>query len=79
MYVVKVLHGYIDKEGQRTREKDPEKLWVFQSKQESDHFATKIGGRSKHISKIRKDWTYTSINGRVFFSISVLISNQSFP
>ncbi|MFR2763123.1 MAG: hypothetical protein ACLTFU_14155, partial [Enterococcus avium] len=55
MYVVKVLHGYIDKEGQRTREKDPEKLWVFQSKQESDHFATKIGGRSKHISKIRKD------------------------
>ena len=53
MYVVKVLHGYIDKEGQRTREKDPEKLWV--SKQESDHFATKIGGRSKHISKIRKD------------------------
>ena len=55
MYVVKVLHGYIDKEGQRTREKDPEKLWVFQSKQESDHFATKIGGRSKHLSKIRKD------------------------
>ncbi|OFT76589.1 hypothetical protein HMPREF3146_06545, partial [Enterococcus sp. HMSC05C03] len=55
MYVVKVLHGYIDKEGQRTREKAPEKLWVFQSKQESDHFATKIGGRSKHISKIRKD------------------------
>lgn len=28
MYVVKVLHGYIDKEGQRTREKDPETLGI---------------------------------------------------
>ncbi|MEG1503933.1 MULTISPECIES: hypothetical protein [Enterococcus] len=55
MYVVKVLHGYIGKEGQRTREKDPEKLWVFQSKQESDQFAEKIGGHSRHVSKIRKD------------------------
>lgn len=56
MYVVKVLHGYIGKEGRRTREKDPEKLWIFQSKQESEQFAEKIGGRSKHVSKIRKDW-----------------------
>lgn len=55
MYVVKVLHGYIGKEGQRTREKDPEKLWIFQSKQESEQFAKHIGGRSKHVSKIRKD------------------------
>ncbi|MDT2828367.1 MAG: hypothetical protein ACTJHK_01680 [Enterococcus viikkiensis] len=55
MYVVKVLHGYIGKEGQRTREKDPGKLLVFTSKQESDQFAEKIGGRSKHVSKIRKD------------------------
>lgn len=55
MYVVKVLHGYIGKEGQRTREKDPEKLWLFQSKQASEQFAEKIGGRSKHVSKIRKD------------------------
>lgn len=55
MYVVKVLHGYIGKEGQHTRDKDPEKLLVFPSKRESDHFASKIGGRSKHVSKIRKD------------------------
>lgn len=55
MYVVKVLHGYIGKEGQRTREKDPENLLLFPNKQESDQFAEKIGGRSKHLSKIRKD------------------------
>ena len=51
MYVVKVLHGYIDKEGQRTREKDPEKLWVFQSKQESDHFALKLADAANTFRK----------------------------
>ena len=32
MYVVKVLHGYIDKTGCRTREKNPENLLVFKDK-----------------------------------------------
>lgn len=30
MYVIKVLHGYIGKDGRRTREKIPDKLWVFE-------------------------------------------------
>lgn len=55
MYVVKVLHGYIGKEGQRTREKNPEKLRIFPNKQTADQFAEKIGGRSKQITQIRKD------------------------
>ena len=54
MYVVKVLHGYIDKEGQRTREKDPEKLWVFQSKQESDHLLLKLADAANTFRKFGK-------------------------
>ena len=32
MYVVKVLHGYIDKTGCRTREKNPDNLLIFKEK-----------------------------------------------
>ncbi len=32
MYVVKVFHGYISKEGRRTRDKTPRNLLVFYTK-----------------------------------------------
>ena len=41
MYVVKVLHGYIGKDGRRTREKIPDKLWIFEDRKQSEAFAAK--------------------------------------
>lgn len=55
MYVVKVLHGYIDKTGCRTREKNPETLLVFKDKKESETFANQIGGRVKQLQEVRPD------------------------
>ncbi|OJG81696.1 hypothetical protein RV14_GL000223 [Enterococcus ratti] len=55
MYVVKVLHGYIDKTGCRTREKDLDKLLIFKEKKESEAFAKQIGGRIKPLHEIRPD------------------------
>ncbi|WP_155756849.1 hypothetical protein [Enterococcus mundtii] len=55
MYVVKVLHGYIDKTGCRTREKNPENLLVFKDKKESETFANQIGGRVKQLQEVRPD------------------------
>lgn len=34
MYVVKVMHGYIDKTGCRTREKNLDNLLIFKDKKE---------------------------------------------
>ena len=55
MYVVKVLHGYIGKDGRRTREKIPDKLWIFEDRKQSEAFAAKIGGRvqTSHRSKAK--------------------------
>lgn len=36
MYVVKVMHGYIDKTGCRTREKNLDNLLIFKDKKESE-------------------------------------------
>ncbi len=47
MYAVKVMHGYISREGQRTRDKQSVK--VFEDKKIADQFADKIGGRVKKI------------------------------
>lgn len=55
MYVVKVLHGYIDKTGCRTREKKQDNLLIFKDKKESEAFAKKIGGRVKSLQEIRPD------------------------
>ena len=44
MYVVKVMHGYIDKTGCRTREKNLDNLLIFKDKKESEAFAKRIGG-----------------------------------
>ena len=43
MYVVKVMHGYIDKTGCRTREKNLDNLLIFKDKKESEAFAKRIG------------------------------------
>ena len=48
MYVIKVLHGYIGKDGRRTREKIPDKLWVVEA------FADKIGGRVKPLTEVKQ-------------------------
>lgn len=53
MYVVKVLHGYIDKNGRRTREKAPDKLLIFTDRKQSEDFAAKIGGRVKPVEEIK--------------------------
>lgn len=58
MYVVKVFHGYITKDGRRTRDKTPTKLLVFYNKQESENFANKIGGRVKKLEEITKAWAF---------------------
>ncbi|EMS76925.1 MULTISPECIES: hypothetical protein [Enterococcus] len=55
MYVVKVLHGYIDKTGCRTREKNPDNLLIFKEKKDSEAFAKQIGGRVKQLHEIRPD------------------------
>ncbi|MBF8807347.1 MAG: hypothetical protein IC227_01660 [Enterococcus lacertideformus] len=55
IYVVKVLHGYIDKTGCRTREKNPDNLLIFKEKKESEAFAKKIGGRVKQLNEMRPD------------------------
>jgi nitrous oxide reductase accessory protein NosL len=52
MYVVKVLHGYIGKDGRRTREKMPDKLWIFEDRKQSEAFAAKIGGRVKPLTEV---------------------------
>ncbi|MDN6639286.1 MAG: hypothetical protein L0L10_00750 [Tetragenococcus sp.] len=54
MYVVKVFHGYISKNGYRTRDKTPTNLLVFPTKKESENFADKIGGRVKKLEEITK-------------------------
>ncbi len=51
MYAIKVFHGYISKDGQRTREKSPEKLLIFNDRKQSEAFADKIGGRVKKLEK----------------------------
>ncbi len=53
MYVIKVMHGYIDKSGARTRKKDPKILMVFTSQVESAAFAHKIGGHVKPLAQIK--------------------------
>ena len=55
MYVVKVMHGYIDKTGCRTREKKLDNLLIFKYKKESEAFAKRIGGRVKPIQEVRPD------------------------
>lgn len=47
MYAVKVLHGYIGKDGQRTRDKN--RVRLFPNKNYAEKFADKIGGRVKVI------------------------------
>ncbi|MBO0439177.1 hypothetical protein [Candidatus Enterococcus ikei] len=47
MYAVKVLHGYISKDGQRTRDKNLAR--IFKNKNYAEKFADKIGGRVKVI------------------------------
>lgn len=55
MYVIKVMHGYIDKSGARTRKKDPKILMVFTSQVESVAFAHKIGGHVKPLAQIKSE------------------------
>lgn len=50
MYAVKVFHGYIDKEGHRTRDKSLNNLLLFTSRKESEAFAFKIGGLVKKMN-----------------------------
>ena len=54
MYVIKDLHGYIGKDGRRTREKIPDKLWVFEDRKQSEAFADKIGGRVKPLTEVKQ-------------------------
>lgn len=53
MYVVKVFHGYISKDGRRTRDKRPDNLLLFSDKKQSEAFANKIGGRVKKLEEIK--------------------------
>lgn len=55
MYVVKVFHGYINKDGRRTRDKSPTNLLLFSTKEESELFADKIGGRVKKLKELSKN------------------------
>ncbi|MFV0557887.1 MAG: hypothetical protein ACK5MW_04530 [Enterococcus sp.] len=50
MYAIKVMHGYIAKDGGRTREKSPDKLLVFVDRKQSEAFAKSIGGHVKKLT-----------------------------
>ncbi len=54
MYVVKVFHGYISKDGRRTRDKSLDKLLLFSNRKDSEAFADKIGGRVKKVEDLKK-------------------------
>lgn len=47
MYAVKFFHGYLTKDGRRTRDKKI--ALTFTVKREAEVFAQKIGGRVKKI------------------------------
>ncbi|MDA9470056.1 hypothetical protein [Enterococcus sp. 5H] len=49
MYAVKFLHGYITKDGKRTRNKKI--ALTFEVKREAELFANRIGGRVKKIEE----------------------------
>ncbi|EOL46098.1 hypothetical protein RV11_GL001176 [Enterococcus phoeniculicola] len=49
MFAVKVFHGYIAKDGKRTRNKNPQILLTFSCKEHAQKFANQIGGRVKQI------------------------------
>jgi hypothetical protein len=48
VYAVKVLHGYIDNCGRRTRKK--EEALIFRDVDQAELFAKKIGGRVKELT-----------------------------
>ncbi|AIM24756.1 hypothetical protein QQG09_05080 [Melissococcus plutonius] len=50
MYAVKVFHGYISKNGRRTRDKNMIKQ--FENPREAERFADKIGGMVKKLENI---------------------------
>ncbi|EOI05145.1 hypothetical protein UAY_00620 [Enterococcus moraviensis ATCC BAA-383] len=47
MYAVKVLHGYIGEDGQRTRDKN--RVRIFLNRNYAKQFADRIGGRVKEL------------------------------
>ncbi|AFM69680.1 hypothetical protein EHR_03540 [Enterococcus hirae ATCC 9790] len=51
MYVVKVLHGYIDKTGCRTREKNPDNLLIFKEKKHQKLLLNRSEGVSNNCTK----------------------------
>ena len=70
MYVIKVFHGYISKDGQRTREKSPDKLLIFNDRKQSEAFADKIGGRVKKLQKTQV-WVFFVEKLLRLFSLSI--------
>lgn len=70
MYAVKVFHGYIAKDGHRTRDKSPEKLMIFSDKRQSELFAQRIGGRVKQIELREKQcWRAGGCSQKRFVTI----------
>lgn len=55
MYVIKVFHGYISKDGQRTREKSPDKLLIFNDRKQSEAFADKMAAVLKNYKKPKSE------------------------
>ena len=51
MYVVKVLHGYIDKTGCRTREKNPDNLLIFKEKKTLKHLLNRSAAVSNNCMR----------------------------
>ncbi|MBR9930157.1 hypothetical protein KE480_09545 [Enterococcus sp. 079] len=54
MYVVKVMHGYIDKTGCRTREKNLDNLLIFKDKK-NPKLLLKESAVVKPIQEVRPD------------------------
>ncbi|WP_162840224.1 hypothetical protein [Enterococcus timonensis] len=49
MYVIKIFHGYLTKEGKRTMDATQAKR--YEQKENAEKFAFVIGGRVKEIEK----------------------------
>lgn len=52
MYVIKVMHGYIDVNGRRTREKSHDKLMIFLDREQCEQLANQVGGRVRKLDNV---------------------------
>lgn len=61
MYVIKVMHGYIDVNGRRTRDKSHDKLMLFLDREHCEQLADQVGGRVKKLDHVDPNYSTTLV------------------